>query len=99
VSSVGPTCDLPQFVAVMNARAKIDGDLEHKKKALRKAFVFLDKDKDGSLDPEEFKGLMTTKGEAMPPEAVEAMMADFVAADTDGDGRLSIDEFINFLLY
>jgi len=72
--------------------------MEHKKEALRKAFIYLDKDKSGYLDPEEFKGLMTSKGEAMDASAVDAMMKDFHAADTDGDGKLSIEEFVAFLL-
>ena len=60
--------------------------------------MYLDKDKSGSLDPEEFKGLMTSKGEAMDAAAVDAMMKDFHAADTDGAGKLSIEEFVAFLI-
>jgi len=98
IAAVGQSCDLAAFLDVMHERESIEGDLEHKKAALRKAFVYLDKDKSGTLDPEEFKGLMTSKGEAMDKEAVNAMMADFHAADADGDGKLSIEEFVSFLL-
>ena len=57
--------------------------------ALRKAFRYLDKDKNGTLDPEEFKGLMTSKGEVMEA-AVRAPCPASLSRTTLGKGRIAV---------
>lgn len=54
-----------------------------------KNFKALDKDGDGALTPDEFKG------KRKKPEAIEQGEQIFKLIDADGDGKVTLQEFIN----
>lgn len=61
-----------------------------------KAFQLVDVDGDGSISPEEFETVLKT----LNPEAFRGKSLDllFNAADADHNGRLDLEEFLNFLM-
>ena len=60
------------------------------REALRKSFDAFDLDGDGFLTAPEFQRLAEAQGEDVGPEQAENMVK---LADTDGDGKVSFDEF------
>lgn len=58
---------------------------------LRKCFEVFDKDKSGTLSPDELREILTRGSGLLSFESAEQIIADF---DTDGDGQISIDEFV-----
>jgi len=62
--------------------------------ALREAFARFDRDGNGSIDRSELRLVLERLQLSGDEAAVDAMMA---AADTDGDGAISFDEFCALL--
>eukprot|EP00928_Gymnodinium_smaydae_P035021 TRINITY_DN2470_c0_g1_i2.p1 TRINITY_DN2470_c0_g1~~TRINITY_DN2470_c0_g1_i2.p1 ORF type:complete len:270 (-),score=85.40 TRINITY_DN2470_c0_g1_i2:377-1186(-) len=58
---------------------------------LSKIFRTLDTEQKGYLDSEEFKKLLQSKGEPLSDDEVAEM---FKNADTSGDGKIDLDEFL-----
>ena len=57
-------------------------------------FNIVDADGDGLIDAGEMQGVMKALGEEITPQRA----ADVVTAiDTDGDGRVSLEEFAAFM--
>ncbi|CAL4944056.1 unnamed protein product [Urochloa decumbens] len=80
------TIDFHKFLNLMARKLK-DTDSEEK---LREAFDVIDKDQDGYISATELRQVMTNLGEKVTDQEVEEMMRE---ADTDGDGRVSFEEF------
>ncbi|CAN6303766.1 unnamed protein product [Urochloa humidicola] len=80
------TIDFHKFLNLMAHKLK-NTDLEEK---LREAFDVIDKDQDGYISATELRQVMTNLGEKVTDQEVEEMMRE---ADTDGDGRVSFEEF------
>ncbi|CAL4918729.1 unnamed protein product [Urochloa decumbens] len=78
--------DFHKFLNLMARKLK-DTDSEEK---LREAFDVIDKDQDGYISATELRQVMTNLGEKVTDQEVEEMMRE---ADTDGDGRVSFEEF------
>ncbi|CAN6298011.1 unnamed protein product [Urochloa humidicola] len=80
------TIDFHKFLNLM-AHKLYNTDSEEK---LREAFDVIDKDQDGYISATELRQVMTNLGEKVTDQEVEEMMRE---ADTDGDGRVSFEEF------
>ncbi|CAN6287034.1 unnamed protein product [Urochloa humidicola] len=78
--------DFHEFLNLMARKLK-DTDSEEN---LREAFSVIDKDQDGYISATELRQVMTNLGEKVTDQEVEEMMRE---ADTDGDGRVSFEEF------
>ena len=55
------------------------------------AFKMFDKDKNGYIEREELKQMMTKLGEKLTDSEIDEMMKE---ADTDKDGRVNYNEFL-----
>jgi len=60
-------------------------------RGLRLLFKGMDRNRNGSLDPVEFKYAMRDYGVKLTEEEVTAIVKNF---DTNKDGKLSFDEFL-----
>ena len=65
--------------------------------ALRRLFDEFDQDKSGHITPDELRKLIDDAG--FGEEVTEAEIKDLIArVDTDGDGKISFDEFLAVFL-
>ena len=55
------------------------------------AFTMFDKDKNGYIERDELKQMMTKLGEKLTDGEIDEMMKE---ADTDNDGRVNYNEFL-----
>eukprot|EP01051_Picozoa_sp_SAG22_P011775 SAG22_NODE_1162_length_5301_cov_1.628604_9_plen_218_part_00 len=65
-------------------------DSEDTARSLRHCFLMFDKDGDGSIGPDELGSVLNNLGENATDEEVNGML---VAADEDGSGEITFDEF------
>ncbi|XP_069110915.1 squidulin-like [Argopecten irradians] len=65
------------------------------KDELRKAFKTFDQNGDGYLDSNEFRVIMMKKGSERLSETEFTDLMNLM--DTDKDGKISVDEYINFI--
>lgn len=75
----------------MMAKKMKDVDQEDEYK---EAFKVFDKDGNGYIEPAELKQVMQSLGETLTDADIEDMMKE---ADTDNDGRVNYDEFVNMM--
>ena len=83
--------DFPEFLTMM-LRKMNEGDPE---KELRDVFMVFDKDQSGTISAEELRNVMRVIGEKLTDQEIEDAIK---LADTTGDGEVSYDEFIQFIL-
>ena len=67
---------------------KISANFEEEMKV---AFKMFDKDKNGYIERDELKQMMTKLGEKLTDGEIDEMMKE---ADTDNDGRVNYNEFL-----
>eukprot|EP00413_Alexandrium_margalefii_P043912 CAMPEP_0204590260 /NCGR_PEP_ID=MMETSP0661-20131031/49688_1 /ASSEMBLY_ACC=CAM_ASM_000606 /TAXON_ID=109239 /ORGANISM="Alexandrium margalefi, Strain AMGDE01CS-322" /LENGTH=153 /DNA_ID=CAMNT_0051600275 /DNA_START=45 /DNA_END=506 /DNA_ORIENTATION=- len=80
----------PQFLKLVATKLQeVDSQEE-----MREAFTVFDRDKSGSVTANELKHVMNSLGEQVSTEEVEAMIRE---ADADGDGKLSFEDFLQFI--
>lgn len=84
------TIDFKEFLGLMASQTK-ERDSEEE---LREAFKVFDKDGNGFISAAELRHVMTSLGEKLTDEEVDAMMKE---ADTDGDGQVDIEEFTKMM--
>ena len=58
---------------------------------MKVAFTMFDKDKNGYIERDELKQMMTKLGEKLTDGEIDEMMKE---ADTDNDGRVNYNEFL-----
>lgn len=88
--------DFEEFVALMSVffhhqGLHADGDGANEEQDLVKTFRVFDRDGDGFISSEELRIAFVNRGEQLDDGQVAAMMR---LADTDGDGRVSLAEFL-----
>ena len=76
----------------MMLRKMNEGDPE---KELRDVFMVFDKDQSGTISADELRNVMKVIGEKLTDQEIEDAIK---LADTTGDGEVSYDEFIQFIL-
>ncbi|XP_077555577.1 uncharacterized protein LOC144169973 [Haemaphysalis longicornis] len=81
------TIDFPEFLAMMTKKVRTTDTEEE----IREAFKVFDRDGNGFITAAELRHVMTTLGEKLTNEEVDAMIRE---ADVDGDGQINYDEFV-----
>ncbi|XP_037505745.1 calmodulin-beta [Rhipicephalus sanguineus] len=81
------TVDFTEFLAMMTKKTRT-ADTEDE---IREAFRVFDRDGNGFITAAELRHVMTTLGEKLTDEEVDAMIRE---ADTDGDGQINYEEFV-----
>ena len=66
------------------------------KSELREAFNVFDKDGNGTISEDELRQVMHNLGEKLTDEDIKAMMRE---ADTDGDGEVNFEEFVQMMSF
>ncbi|KAL1422440.1 hypothetical protein MTO96_022306 [Rhipicephalus appendiculatus] len=84
------TVDFPEFLALMSKKARTTNTEEE----IREAFKVFDRDGKGFIPAAELRHVMTTLGEKLTNEEVDAMIRE---ADVDGDGQINYDEFVSLM--
>lgn len=71
----------------------MDTSLEEKLAEIRSNFEFFDRDKNGLIDFEEFRGVLKVVN---PEASVNQAAEGFSMTDTNSDGYVDLDEFITW---
>lgn len=87
-----PYVDFPQFLAIMSE--KYFDEPEDEEQVLRNAFKVFDKEGNGYISCQELHRIMVGLGEQMSSKEADKMILE---ADTDHDGQISIDEFLDLM--
>jgi calmodulin len=83
--------DFEEFVILMIKRRKeLNSEDE-----LRSAFRMFDKDNDKKISNSELKYIITTIGEKLTEEEIDEIIKE---VDTDGDGFINYEEFVDMIL-
>jgi len=82
--------EFPEFLRLIVSKMQNTDSVDE----MREAFLVFDRDKSGSVSASELKHVMNNLGEQVTDEEVEEMIK---AADADGDGELSFDDFLQFI--
>ncbi|KAK9315713.1 hypothetical protein V1522DRAFT_409271 [Lipomyces starkeyi] len=85
------TIDFPEFLTMM-ARKMKDTDSEEE---IKEAFRVFDRDNNGYISATELRHVMTSIGERLTDEEVDLMIKE---ADTNNDGRIDYNEFVQLML-
>ena len=62
---------------------------------IKEAFKEMDVDGNGTITPEVLQKVMKKQGEKIPEGVITVMVA---MADTDGDGKMNFEEFVQMLI-
>ncbi|XP_070538755.1 calmodulin-like [Ptychodera flava] len=84
------TINLKVFLAMMEKKMSEQDPDEQ----LRAAFRAFDKDGDGFIGAQELRNVMANLGEKMTEEEIEEMIRE---ADTDGNGQVDYEEFVQMM--
>ena len=84
--------DFDEFLELIAGKMKSFGENEA---AIRRAFRTLDKDMNGYITVKELREVMSRLGETLTHKEVTELVNE---ADTNGDGRIDIDEFVIMMM-
>ncbi|XP_073304288.1 calmodulin-like [Primulina huaijiensis] len=90
MNEVDGEMDFEEFINIMARKIK-----ENMVEELREAFQVFDRDQDGFVSAIELKIVMINLGKRLTNEEATQMI---IAADVDGDGLISCDEFVKIML-
>lgn len=82
--------DFDEFVALMNS-TECSTDFQRE---VEDAFNFFDANHDGSVSADELASVMRTLGNKLSEEEINLLLK---CADSNGDGSISLKEFITFM--
>jgi calmodulin len=85
------TIELAEFLAFMGRRLRGRGAQDE----IREAFDAFDRNRDGLVSIDELLQVMERLGEKMTRQEAEASLQ---RADSDGDGQLTYEEFVAFMM-
>ena len=88
----GKKVDFRTFSTYYRRKMKKPADLD---RDMRNAFTALDKDGNGSILEAELRQILGTLGEALGSEEVDLLMRD---VETDGEGSIRYDKFVDMLV-
>ncbi|GFO23849.1 calmodulin [Plakobranchus ocellatus] len=83
--------ELDEFITLMSERY---GALEYQNYIVTEAFQYFDRDKKGYLNKDQLYSYLTKCGEVLTEREFNDVIKDI---DTDGDGRIDIQEFAALL--
>ncbi|GBF95669.1 calmodulin [Raphidocelis subcapitata] len=84
------TVNLQEFLGVMSRDIRsYDSETD-----IRNAWKVFDKEGRGWISAAELRHVLTSIGEKLGPDEMDAMMAE---SDPDGDGKIQYDEFVRML--
>ncbi|XP_073049058.1 calmodulin-like [Primulina eburnea] len=90
MNEVDGEMDFEEFINIMARKIK-----ENMVDELREAFQVFDRDQDGFVSAIELKMVMINLGKRLTNEEATQMI---IAADVDGDGLISCDEFVKIMI-
>ena len=88
----GGSIDFAEFLDLIAGKMKTFGENES---SIRRAFRSLDKDHSGYITVKELKEVLNKLGEKMTTKEVQELVNE---ADSNGDGRIDIDEFVVLMM-
>ncbi|XP_026462100.1 calmodulin-like [Ctenocephalides felis] len=86
-NSVAMTVDFPTFLTMMARQMQEGSSVDE----IREAFRVFDKDGNGRMSVAELRHILTSLGERLTDNEVDAMIRE---ADVDNDGMLDYEQFI-----
>ena len=86
-----PPITFPYFLSLMATKMQ-DQDAERQ---LVNAFNVFDKDQNGSISTESFRGVLSNLGEKLTAAEIREILTE---ADVDGDGRIDYMEFVRMMM-
>mmetsp|Transcript_1112 Transcript_1112/g.1701 ORF Transcript_1112/g.1701 Transcript_1112/m.1701 type:complete len:150 (+) Transcript_1112:88-537(+) len=81
-----------EFVTMMK-KCEVETDFDRE---IREAFKVFDKDGSGAIDKEELKNIMNGLGANLSEEEIDLLVQE---GDTDGDGKIDINEFLKIMYH
>merc|ERR1712126_368876 len=84
------TIGFEEFVDIMRSRVEVVDEAE----MIKQAFRLFDKDGNGFISPAEVRLGMANLGHRFTEEEIQQMIRD---ADTDGDGQINYEEFVEMM--
>eukprot|EP01084_Bolivina_argentea_P158307 275778_1 len=82
--------DFDEFISLMH-KCDVESDFDRE---IREAFKFFDKNESGEIDAKELSVIMHGLGASLSDAEIELLIKE---ADEDGNGVISISEFLRFM--
>jgi len=87
----GPSFGMPELVQVM---ARCRGETRNRPDEIRESFSVFDRDGTGRISMAELKHVMTTVGEKLSDQEVDAMIREI---DVDRDGQIIYEDLVSLM--
>jgi calmodulin len=87
----GPSFGMPELMQVV---AKCMGESRNKPEEIRESFSVFDRDGTGRISAAELRHVMTTVGEKLSDQEVDAMIREI---DVDRDGQIIYEEMVRMM--
>jgi len=87
----GPSFGMPELMQVV---ARCMGESRNKPEEIRESFSVFDRDGTGRISAAELRHVMTTVGEKLSDQEVDAMIREI---DVDRDGQINYEEMVRLM--